>query len=120
MLVFDVSEDWLDVGAAPHLPLDLRGDAALLPGQVDLNTSPNFTRSPVKLLISLYVATFCSHNSSLIFILTSTWVLQLCESTETKYTVKHCPSHTRAPLPEIVVSARLVNRVIRIAYVVAG
>ena len=36
MLVFDVADDWFDGGAPSHLPLDLRCDAALLLGCVDL------------------------------------------------------------------------------------
>jgi hypothetical protein len=57
--------------------------------QNNAQANPNFTRSAAKLLIFLYAATFCSHNTSSIFILTSTWVSELCESTETKSTVKH-------------------------------
>jgi hypothetical protein len=51
--------------------------------------NPNFGHSPAKLLIFLYTAPFCSHNISLFFILTSTWVPEFCESTETKSTLKH-------------------------------
>jgi hypothetical protein len=82
--------------------------------------SPNFTRFPAKLLIFLNTAPFCSHNTSLIFVLTLAWVRESCESTETKSTLEHRTLHTRKPLPKIVVSIRLDNRVIRIAYVVSG
>jgi hypothetical protein len=33
-------------------------------------SKPNFTRSPAKLLIFLHTVPFCSHNTSLIFVLT--------------------------------------------------
>src|SRR5262249_12721990 len=54
---------------------------------------PNFARSPAKLLIFLHTAPFCSHNTSLIFVLTSAWVLEFSESTEAKSTLKtpHVP-----------------------------
>src|SRR5260370_6034739 len=58
-------------------------------GRAERWARPNFTRSPAKLLIFLHTAPFCSHNISLIFILTSTWVPEFCESTETKSTLKH-------------------------------
>src|SRR5258708_2895410 len=51
--------------------------------------SPNFTRSAAKLLIFLHTAPFCSHNTSLIFVLTSAWVRKFCESMETKSTLEH-------------------------------
>jgi len=81
---------------------------------------PNFTHSQAKLLIFLHTAPFCSYNNFLIFDLTLAWVRESFESTETKSTLEHRTLHTRKPLPKIVVSTRLDNRVIRIAYVVSG
>src|SRR5262249_17412941 len=56
---------------------------------VKVSSNPNFTHSPAKLLIFLHTAPLCSHNISLISILTSTWIPEFCESTETKSTLKH-------------------------------
>jgi hypothetical protein len=102
---------------AGRLRLSAIGERAMSIGRPP---SPNFTRSPAKLLIFLDATHFCSHNISLIFSLTSAWVPTCLGINGGKIHSQTPAPHTRQPLPRIVVSARLDTRVIRIAYVVGG
>ena len=80
---------------------------------------PNFTRSPAKLLIFLHTAPFCSHNFFEFHLDIDVGSRILRINGDKIHTQTPTP-HTRKPLPRVVVSTRLDNRVIRIAYVVTG